>query len=185
MSNKKKYQELIKYICVRVQENSQLSKTKLFKILFLCDFNAYRELGNSISGDNYIRMPYGPVPTHAGKELSGLIKRGKVVESQAIYNGNPGKQLVSTVKPDLSEFSPDEISIIDQQIEIFKMDSAKYLSDYSHNFIGWKVIEDGKNIPYGTALLQYDDDLIQEDFSFTEEYLKKACNDAEEAYKTM
>ncbi|MBZ0256852.1 SocA family protein [bacterium] len=178
----KKYHEMVKYICARVQDGSTLSKTKLFKIMFFCDFTAYRELGESISGDNYIRMPYGPVPTHGNKELKNMIKKDQLAVSHTLYRGKQGEKYVTTQEVDLSGFSPYEISIIDSQLEYFKDMSAGSLSDLSHQFIGWQVIENGKNIPYGTALLQED---AGEDFEFPKEYINKAFAQAKTSFAKM
>lgn len=179
MSNKKKYHELIKYICARVQDGSKLSKTKLFKIMFFCDFTAYRELGESISGDNYIRQPFGPVPTHGNKELKTMIEKDKIAVSHTMYGGRSGKKIVTTQEVDLSVFTPHEVSIIDGQLEYFKSMSAGSLSDLSHLFIGWQVVDDGENIPYGTALIQED---TGEEFAFPEEYIETAFTDAKSAF---
>jgi len=182
MVNKRKYHELIKYICARVQSGSTLSKTKLFKIMFFCDFTAYRELGASISGDLYLRQPFGPVPTHGNKELKAMIDADELALSHTLYGGNRGQKYVTTQDVDLSVFTPYEVSIIDSQLENFKNESAGSLSDLSHTFIGWQVIENGKNIPYGTALLQDDSG---EDFEFPKEYLDDALAQADTAFARL
>lgn len=179
MQNTKKYHELIKYICARVQAGSKLSKTKLYKIMFFCDFTAYRELGNCISGDLYIKYPHGPVPTHGEKELKTMIKADQIAVSHTLYRGKKGQQYVTTQDVDLSVFSQYEVSLIDAILEQFKDESAGKLSDLSHEFIGWQVVEIGKNIPYGTALLQ---DEENDDFEFSKEYADKAFFEANKVF---
>ena len=46
----RKMKELILYLAARSEDDPRFSSTKLNKLLFYCDFTAYRQLGRSITG---------------------------------------------------------------------------------------------------------------------------------------
>lgn len=55
--------------------------------------------------------------------------------------------------PDLEKFTSEQISIIDEVIEILKDKDADEVSELSHNFIGWKIVKDYEEIPYEAVFL--------------------------------
>src|SRR5438477_2454430 len=57
---------------------SDIGITKLEKLLYLCDFEAIKELGKSITGDKYKNFQWGPVPKHFIPAYEGLLKEGKL-----------------------------------------------------------------------------------------------------------
>src|SRR5690242_1312364 len=54
--------ELILYIAERLKDDPNFGKTKLVKVLFYSDFDAYRETGQPITGTPYLHMERGPYP---------------------------------------------------------------------------------------------------------------------------
>jgi hypothetical protein len=70
----RKMKELVLYLTAKSKGDPQFSAAKLNKLLFYCDFTAYRQLGRSITGFSYQRMPSGPAPksSHRASDSSRL-----------------------------------------------------------------------------------------------------------------
>ncbi len=161
--NDQKYKELIKYISARSINDPRFGRTKLNKILFFCDFLAYRDLGAPISGDTYHKEQYGPVPTHIRKMMQELIDQHEMAESAGVLGGYIQKKPVTLKDADLSLFSVYEISLIDNVIDRLSESTAYDVSELSHEFVGWQICEMGEKIPYETVLIEHrelnDDDI--------------------------
>jgi len=133
---------------------SKLGATKLNKILWFADVEAFRLNGNTISGaDAYEKRPFGPVPKGILRAIGALTDEGKVVTSEQNYYGRPKRMFFSLARPDLSAFSGDEIAIIDMVADsISSGHTAESISVLSHDAL-WDEIEDGADIPISAAAI--------------------------------
>jgi hypothetical protein len=146
--NRQKLKRLVHYICHKVDNPTDLGKTKLNKILFFTDFQTYLETGESATGETYIKFQHGPVSDHIQEVLRELEDEGALVTREKTYHGYPKKEYISLTAPDLDLFSGSEISIADEFVEeICRNHSATSISDASHNHI-WEAAEIGEEIPY-------------------------------------
>ncbi|MEW6234468.1 MAG: Panacea domain-containing protein [Candidatus Omnitrophota bacterium] len=152
--NERKFREMIKYISMRSLEDKYFGATKLNKILFYCDFIAYKDFGESISGSGYRKGHYGPAPNTIPKVLKTMIEEKEMIEVPRPFGSYMQRKPVALQVPDLDMFSPKEISLIDGVIEQFAGMSASDVSDLSHEFIGWQAARMGEDIPYETVLLE-------------------------------
>ena len=59
--NREKFKELILYICEKSKDDIHFDMKKLGVILWKCDFKAYAELGESLTGATYIKDPDDPI----------------------------------------------------------------------------------------------------------------------------
>ena len=55
-----KFKQLILYLAERSGDDPGFAATKLNKLMYFCDFEAYRQLGRSITGARYQKLPWGP-----------------------------------------------------------------------------------------------------------------------------
>src|SRR5262245_18001521 len=55
-------QNKLKAVLAYIAEKNRPGKVKLFKLLYLIDFESYVLLGKSLTGETYERFPMGPVP---------------------------------------------------------------------------------------------------------------------------
>jgi len=99
-----------------------LFKTKLAKLLWLCDFYYYTKNGESITGLVYFRLPYGPAPDQYNLLLGFLESDG----------------LISFAPHEFESYGGDT--------------SSKELSDRSHLESVWRDRPDGDRLPYSEAL---------------------------------
>lgn len=148
-----KLRELILYISARLADDPYFGDTKLNKVLFYSDFTAYVRLGKPITSQRYVKQVYGPIvhqllPVRQRMEENkecAIRKREIVTRTQTVT--------VPLRKADLKLFSSDEISIVDEMIEAIRPHTARDISDLSHNFVGWKLVDIGDEIPYETVFL--------------------------------
>ena len=168
MSGQEKLQELVLYLSVLSEGDPRFSKTKLYKLLFNVDFRAYRELGRSITDQEYRKLPRGPVPADAAAALAELHRQKALWIRETPYFNYSQQKPLALRSADLSSFSGPEVSLIDRLVLEFWDRSAKEMSDLSHEFIGWKAVEWGAPIPYDMALVNLEEP-SEEDYEYARE----------------
>lgn len=144
--------ELVLYIADQSVDDPGFGMVKLNKILFNADFTYWGQHRRSISGADYQHEKNGPVvrqmkPLLTEHEMKDFII--KVVKKGPYAQ----KRLITLRLADLSGFTAEEISYVDQSINILRGYSATQVSDVSHDFPGWKLTRDGEPIPYETMLI--------------------------------
>lgn len=158
-------QKIINAIIYLVNNTKDCKKTKLFKLLYYLDFIHFKRFGLSVTGYDYITMRYGPVPSRLlsyfeNNEFPEEFKRNfsveKVTDEEDKYSF---KILLKNRKPDLSWFTPNELSVLEEVVEIFKDSPAKDMVEATHfrNTPWDKTFKSkgiGKNIDY---LLAFDE----------------------------
>ena len=63
-------QKTLNSIIYFVKHTKNCRKTKLFKLLFFLDFIHFKKFGTSVTGYDYIAMPYGPVPVKLYEQIT-------------------------------------------------------------------------------------------------------------------
>jgi uncharacterized phage-associated protein len=109
--------------------------TKMNKLLFYTDFYAYKTLGYGMTGLAYKAIQYGPVPFN-WNILYGSMED---IESEIISfpSGNSGEQLVSSLQPDMSSFSAEELNLLNDIVSKLGSLTANQLSELSHSEDAW------------------------------------------------
>jgi hypothetical protein len=121
-----------------------LGAVKLNKVLWRTDFRAYLELGEPVTGATYVKRQYGPVPSVILPVLRELADEGKLSIRDVDYFEKPKKEFFALTRPDLSAFTADEMSLIDEAIEyVTEKHTARSISEESHDRIWELVISDG------------------------------------------
>jgi len=69
----RKMKELILYLTAKSEGDLRFSPDKLNKLLFHCDFTAYRQLGRSITGYSYQKLQSGPAPKAAHRATESSV----------------------------------------------------------------------------------------------------------------
>ncbi len=115
---------------------------KLCKILYFADQKHLSEYGRSITGDTYIAMQFGPVPSCVDDILKAL--RGDSFFSPS-HEIEPLRQSMifenrfmirALQAPDMDELSTSDIKCLDYAIEICKDKSFEQLTRLSHG-LAW------------------------------------------------
>lgn len=171
-----KLEELILYIANQSEADARFGATKLNKLLFFSDFSAYARTGKPITGVVYRKMPYGPVPETVEAVKFKLLNTKDLIEERRRVISHHQHRLVATREPDLSLFTAQEISIVDQIITRFHKHNNKTISEISHMTAGWQLAESGEVIPYETVILSPVDamaELTIGDFNHGKEVLRR------------
>ncbi|MDL2302433.1 DUF4065 domain-containing protein [Lachnospiraceae bacterium OttesenSCG-928-D06] len=121
----KKTGEIMNYIASYVED---LYKVKLMKMLWYIDQLNFKRNGKAMTGLVYQHMPYGALPV-GHYDLVKLLSIRIEEEEYGDYNSYkilPGK------KVDVSEFSFEEISVLQAVIEKFRSFKTKEIVSYMH-----------------------------------------------------
>lgn len=149
----RKLAEMVVYLSLRSEGDQYYGMTKLYKLLFYCDFLAYRLFGQSITGTLYRKLPFGPVPHKMDRFMKRLEKSGDIViRNEDFYDLNQ-KRPIAMRKPRVDLFEAHELAHVDAMLERFRNSSATEISTASHQFLGWSVARQGEAIPYAVAYL--------------------------------
>lgn len=121
---------------------------KLCKILYFADQKHLSEYGRSITGDTYIAMQYGPVPSCVDDILKALRGDGFFSDNEEIENLRKSLHfenrfmIASTAKPDLEELSVSDIECLDYAIELCRNKSFQELTNFSHGLAWGNTMRD-------------------------------------------
>jgi len=132
----RKLEELIVYLGHKPGVTN-LGLTKLWKLIYFVDSQALRELGESITGSEFIKYEHGPVPSRGDKHLRQMTRRGELTTIARSIGGTTLNEVKTTRKPEPDAFSKAELSIIDGVCARYGRKSAKELSDLSHQEPSW------------------------------------------------
>jgi hypothetical protein len=149
----RKMRELILYLASKSEEDPWFSATKLNKLLFYCDFTAYRELGRSITGHAYQKLTYGPVPKAMLPVLERMKGDGDCVEVERELFGRSQRRVRAERAPETGVFSEHELVLADRILGQLRDHTASEVSELSHDFIGWRVAAPNEVIPYETVFV--------------------------------
>lgn len=153
--DREKFEELILYIARRLPPEAALGRVKLVKLLMLCDFTAYRRMGQPITGAHYQKWEHGHLPEEFVRSEKDMQAGPDPVlkERQVDYFGKTLRQMTAERDPSMERFSEDELAIIEGVLQRYGHESASYLSQLSHQELGWQLAKDREEIPYSTALI--------------------------------
>lgn len=169
-SSYSKIKELILYISARNAINPKFGKVKLNKILFYSDLMAYFDEGKSITNEDYIKLPFGPVPKNMKDILANMIRDNDISMTCIKWAIDREQHRVSPNREsNLSQFTSNEIAIVERVTQWLWNETANEVSDRSHRFVAWKKVATGDEIPFETAFVCHPNQII-----ITEESIQRA-----------
>ena len=116
---------------------ANLGLTKLWKLIYFVDARALRELGEPVTGSDFIKYEHGPVPSRGEKHLRRMTRSGELTTSQRDVGGKTLNEVKAARVPDLGVFSKPELSLIEEVCSELGRKSATFLSDLSHKEPSW------------------------------------------------
>jgi Protein of unknown function (DUF4065) len=150
--NREKFKALVSYIVWKTGDVHGFGLTKLNKVLWFSDVRSYEAYGKSITGESYVRQPYGPVSQHAEEVINELIAENSIQKCSESFFQHQVKGLTANQRPDTSQFDADELGLIDWWIRHIGEDhTAVSISEMSHDY-GWKIVPNGYSLPYKSFL---------------------------------
>lgn len=122
----------------QVLRKISLFKTKLNKLLFYADFNAYRLTGYSITGLEYRAIQFGPVPAQFQKMYVDLSQQEQIsIEEQYFGNGAYGDEIKASASFDKALFSDTELKVLDFVARQYGKLATDDIVNLSHKETGW------------------------------------------------
>lgn len=158
-------EKLINAIVFFAKNTHHCGKIKLIKLLYLLDFEHFRQTGRSVTGMDYRAWKMGPVPTELFEEWDAL--GADLAEAIEIHPEQVIDYVREQVIPlrdfDRSHFTPREVRIMASLAQRFRDEYSQPMVNFTHAERGpWaKIWNNGHGrlqpIPYTLAV--GDDDL--------------------------
>lgn len=146
-----KFKDILLYILEKCAGKPNVGETLLYKLLYFSDFNYYELYEEHLSGAEYRKLPYGPVPQKLDLIINQMIASKQLKRLKVDYHGYPQTRYIPLIKPDLSSLNASEKDVIDKVIDQYSDWSASAISDYSHKDMPWLASKDGEAIDYELA----------------------------------
>lgn len=144
----KKFENILLYILERCGGKPNVGETVLYKLLYFSDFNFYEIYESHLSGAQYKKLPFGPVPQKLDSTINKMIAKGQLQRIKTEYHGYPQTRYIPMDKADLTEMTAAEKDVIDRVIDRFSDWSASAISEFSHKDLPWKATDNGDIIDY-------------------------------------
>lgn len=112
---------------------------KCHKILYFADNEHLSKYGRSITGDAYVHMDFGPVPTcvydlfKAVRGDSFFASQVEDMRHNCFYFVN-NKDIAAVANPDMSYLSESDVEMLDKYIAQLKDKDFNAVSDASHGY---------------------------------------------------
>lgn len=152
-----KYKQMIlAYLQSSLSSDGKVPKTKLAKLLYLADFAWYYNNLESMSGMQYLRRTYGPVPDPYFRALAELEEEGKITidyKGDAVLIGTGAKHQ----KLDL--ISEGELGLMKKISTKWKDKRTQEIVDFTHEQLPYKLCSPDETIPY-ELIIQQDPDYV-------------------------
>jgi len=125
-------------------QDKNLFKTKLNKLLFYADFKHFKKTGFSITGLCYKAIPFGTVPEEYDMLYVKLADDEKIQINETVVGEIYCEKLDGLQPFDESLFDQKELDVLDEVIQQFKNMSTKEVVDQNHNEAAWKENVDSR-----------------------------------------
>jgi uncharacterized phage-associated protein len=140
--NLRKFMQLIVFFSHH-ESVKPLGKTKLFKLLYFTDATHLEKAGQSITGAEYLKYPYGPVPIQGDYAIKELRKRQFIrIQRMKLSKERPMQEIIALQAPNMAVFTTQEMITISHVIEQYGDNTASVLSWKSHHEDAWLFAED-------------------------------------------
>ena len=158
-----KYKHMIlTYLRMNLSKDYKVPKTKLAKLLYLADFAWFYENFESMSGMQYRKITYGPVPDTFFRAIDELENDGKILIDRKIYEGKE-MFLISESESNKNEkiqtLSKEEGALMKKIAEKWKNKKTEEIVNFTHNQLPYFLCRDNELIPYG-LITQEDPDCV-------------------------
>ena len=151
-------QMIIAFLKSSISTDGKVPKTKLAKLLYLADFGWYYNKLESMSGMQYLRRTYGPVPDPYFRALAELEEEGKI---EVDHKGDAFLVSLSGSSPKqrLDLLNKEEIELIGRIGAKWKPKNTRDIVDFTHEQLPYKLCAPDEVIPY-ELITQQDPDYV-------------------------
>jgi DNA-binding XRE family transcriptional regulator len=133
------------------KEGGKVPKTKLAKLLYLADFTWFYEHLKSMSGMQYRKLAYGPVPDAFFRAVDELAEAGKInIEPKT--EGEKEMLLISESESNKNErittLSSEETDLMKKIAGKWKDKKTQEIVNFTHNQLPYLLCRTDELIPY-------------------------------------
>lgn len=129
-----------------------MPKTKLLKEMFYSDFYNYKNTTTSITGLEYVKLPYGPVPDDFDTIINLLYKENLIDYKIKYINDESECHLIKSKKEfDKGIFDNEELEILEKIKTYFKNYTTREIVEKSHQEKAYLKTKEKKKIDYEYA----------------------------------
>ena len=158
-----KYKHMIlTYLRMNISKDGKIPKTKLAKLLYLADFAWFYNNLQSMSGMQYRKIAYGPVPDTFFRVLDELEEDGKITIERKNDDGKEMfliSELESNKNEKIQTVSMPEKALMKKIAEKWKDKKTQEIVNFTHNQLPYFLCRDNEFIPY-ELITQEDADLV-------------------------
>lgn len=163
--NIEKYKHMIlSYLRMHLtkKDDGKVTKTKLAKLLYLADFAWFYEHMESMSGMQYRKITYGPVPDAFFRAIDELEESGKVMIER---KNTDGKDMFLVSESDsnrnekIKTLSKEEQALMKKIATKWKDKNTNEIVNFTHNQLPYFLCRDNELIPY-ELITQEDPDVV-------------------------
>lgn len=141
--NKEKVYNMIIFLA-----DNTILKTKLLKEMFYADFLFYKENCKSITGLEYCKLPFGPVPDGFETILLNEYQEGMIDYKPVITSSKEYYEIAAKKKFNKDLFTKEELDVLSKIKKYFKDYNVKKIVDYSHKEKAYTDTNDCAKISY-------------------------------------
>ena len=153
---------ILTYLRMNISKDGKIPKTKLAKLLYLADFAWFYDSLESMSGMQYRKIAYGPVPDIFFRALNELEEDGKIVIDRKNDDGEE-MFLISESESNKNEkiktISVEEKVLMKKIAEKWKNKKTQEIVNFAHNQLPYFLCRDNELIPY-ELIIQEDPDMV-------------------------
>lgn len=143
-----KFKQVLQHTIFKTSSTDNVGKTVLYKILYFIDFNYYELFEEKLTGETYLKYPYGPAPRDFDNAISELKSERLIKEKKWIDGRYNRIKYLSTGEPKTSKITREELDFIDKNIDKYSRFNATQISEHSHKDIPYITAEDFEEIDY-------------------------------------
>ena len=144
-----KLAEAILYLCEQSSEDPDFGETKLVKLLYFADCDAFERRGTPITGSTYLHLPNGPVPENWDAVRSSMESGGDItIQTESSAGGHGLKRAAANRSLRPGALSEEETASLDRQIARFATFNAGEIVSYSRRRLGWRATQHPEPVPY-------------------------------------
>ena len=146
-----KFKDVLLYILEKCAGKPNVGETLLYKLLYFSDFNYYENYEEHLTGAEYRKLPFGPVPQRFDSIINQMITSKMIERFKTEYHGYPQTRYIPLAKSNLTTLKASEKDVIDKVIEQYSDWSASAISEYSYKDMPWLASKEGEIIDYELA----------------------------------
>lgn len=170
---REKFKALVHYVCWRCEDPRSLGAVRLNKVLWHAERIHYLRTGRPIAGATYLKHQSGPATRAVAPAVVELEKEGAVATRERSCGGGSTTQYFARYEPDVSTFTPNEISLIDAVVEAVCFRDAPSPIDLTADVRIWKLAQIGETLPYYTVFAARPEEITKRDMDWAVEEVRR------------